>query len=340
MAAFIWFGGGKPLRTAWIYAAICISTLATSMHVSHGGGVSSVANLVRSDWLSALNMFFIAPVGGALAIHFYLTIHKSVGELREERLPASGISAPSVLDGLLRRLASKTMPWTLLLPAIAMTSAGYLTGSVGFTGPDAGITGAIARLFILLNYWAMLVVAYHCVLVMVFLRALGRLATRIRPLHPDKIGGLASVGRLSLSVNYFSALIVAFFSLLLVFDEIAKSYWYWFLSPIASYVFAIVSFFWPLAPFHEYMERARDKLLMDLAIAFEKTSEKLSIDRTTGAINMEISTRLVRISELYDQAAKMPVWPFDAPTLWRFLSAVSIPFVTFLADHTVRALSH
>jgi hypothetical protein len=39
-----------------------------------------------------------------------------------------------------------------------------------------------------------------------------------------------------------------------------------------------------------------------------------------------------KLEELYDKAAKMPVWPFNVQTLTRFGATVAIPVLVFLVD--------
>jgi hypothetical protein len=153
----------------------------------------------------------------------------------------------------------------------------------------------------------------------------------IKPLSPDNSGGLRPVGEFALMLFYTSA--IPLIHLVIVSITISLSTTHELIYPLYA-IFLIMTFFLPLGSVHNSMKKAKSKELEGLSTLFNKTyydfrhatAKTACMDRDFG----ELMKDMYYTKELYHQANKMPIWPFDFSILIRFLSVVFVPFLLFV----------
>lgn len=169
-----------------------------------------------------------------------------------------------------------------------------------------------------------------------FLGALVRSADiRLVPFHPDRCGGIRPVGTLGLRNQY--ALTVGGINVMLfvvttvhylkpssALDElmIAAALCYFVVSPLV--------FLGPLIPFRAGMLRAKHELMTEVADRLRRELSAMRIALRTGKVlkeDEELIDRLRKVAGLIDD---FPVWPFDALTLRKFISAYLFPVAASL----------
>jgi hypothetical protein len=153
------------------------------------------------------------------------------------------------------------------------------------------------------------------------------------PLHPDKAGGLQPVGRIGLRNQY--ALTVLGLNIVLFFlasgDFILsnKPVLYLIAALVAFYVllgpFAFVA---PLLPFRSGMLKNKAQLMNEVAVRLRVELDRLRARLPSGTITAEDEDFIERLRKVGAIIDELPVWPFDAVTLRKFLTAFALPIVT------------
>jgi hypothetical protein len=143
----------------------------------------------------------------------------------------------------------------------------------------------------------------------------------VRPLAPDKCGGLRSLGELSLAFSYF----------LLPFTLVeVVHYFTWrvltvgcILGLIAFVPLFVIVFFVPLGVVHKVMAESKMESLHELSEKYLDVSRKIVKDMKEGKNDEElvVNRELIEVLDnMYEKADRMPVWPFNIKTLSRFVS--------------------
>jgi hypothetical protein len=162
------------------------------------------------------------------------------------------------------------------------------------------------------------------------------------PGHPDRCGGLRPIGRLGLRNQY--ALTVCGVNVALLGIEFhylfgvdldsgrPRGIIILFAAMASAYVIlAPIVFLGPLLSFREGMKRAKVQLMSEVAqrlrVELQRLREQLPAGRITRE-DEELIDRLRKVGMIIDE---LPVWPFDASTLRRFLTVYGIPLAGGLA---------
>jgi hypothetical protein len=156
------------------------------------------------------------------------------------------------------------------------------------------------------------------------------------PLHPDKAGGLQPVGRLGLRNQYALTLLGLNVVLLVI-----VTYLFLTLSNmlIGLVVAAIVGylivgplvFMAPLLPFRGGMLRNKAELMSKVALRMRMELDNLHSRLPSGAITVEDEQLIERLRKIGAVIDELPVWPFDAGTIRKFLSAYWFPIASGLS---------
>ncbi len=145
---------------------------------------------------------------------------------------------------------------------------------------------------------------------------------RLRPINPDKAGGLGNLGNYSLKL------------IIILLPPIIPLFIYYFirgisLSFILSFILyisiLIFSFFYPLSGAHEAMKSFKEIELIRLSYEFNTIYDDFimnlkNFDKEEFISNFEI---LERIKKTYQDTQEMPIWPFDSRTLAKFGSIIT-----------------
>jgi hypothetical protein len=152
----------------------------------------------------------------------------------------------------------------------------------------------------------------------------------IKPLHPDKVGGLKSVANLGLSYQVAVALMgVNLGTMVITSGFIGRGEQTEFII-IAIIFYALVApvvFIGPLIPFRLDMVNSKEATMARISDRFEKqmksTFDKVERDKLTKT---EIE-KIVQLNELYSIVSKFPEWPFDISTIRKFSSVFISPLI-------------
>jgi hypothetical protein len=257
--------------------------------------------------------------------------------------------APDIYRGIAEKALSRyNAPWIRLLwiPAL-LANLGWLYPHLTdpkitwFTALAAGreVLHPLGYYYIILMtfyyYHIALFVAYFAITTS-YLGEISKKAERIRinPLHPDRCGGLGGIGKLAL-FNTFPVLIVGF-GIVTIF--ISDSYYmnYPILAlhhvvPTALYLaLSPLLFFLPLQSFQRPMKNAKYEILSSLSMKYNDVYQEIFGSASGSDKDMERLDRLEKISNLYGQAGKMPVWPFNLQMIRKVFLTILSPFAALI----------
>lgn len=287
-----------------------------------------------------------------------------------KRIQRDGILVlPDVKTGQLQ------LRWRARFRLLNVTGAG-LAVVTGAAAAD-GVYHVFARHYAAFTWWAapngrflpsgymfLFSVLLFFALVAIYLVRVGSLSLLLRdivehaelhmlPGHPDRCGGLRPIGRLGLRNQY--ALTVSGFNVAVLalefhylfhvdFDQPgdARSLVVLFAIVAMAYVlFAPVVFLGPLLAFRDGMKRAKDQLMSEVAQRLRLELQRFREQVPDGTITKEDEDRVDRLRKVGRIIEELPVWPFDASTLRRFITAYAIPIAGgLLANLAATLLKH
>lgn len=185
----------------------------------------------------------------------------------------------------------------------------------------------LALLWVIIPFYGLVIALIYCILGILWLNRLFRRFTiYVRPLHPDRAGGLSPLGTFSLRLSYAITLI----GFILVLTSITRYYvttrQFGFapeIELIAGLVLylslAPVVFFAPLSAAHRSMREAKENLLLkiDETFATHYNTVQTLLDEDLAGLETRIQS-FKELQELHDIVRSFPVWPFNAESLRRF----------------------
>jgi hypothetical protein len=166
---------------------------------------------------------------------------------------------------------------------------------------------------------------------------------RLLPFHPDKCGGLRPIGRFGLRDQYVMTLLGINIAFLVIVTAryLQPPSTLWGLVGAAAVVYIILgptAFVAPLLSFHGAMIRTKAELLSEIAQRLRVELQRLRKELPSGKLlreDEELIDRLRKVGAVIDQ---LPVWPFDAATLRRFLTAYGTPLIGMVSYNWLRGL--
>lgn len=150
------------------------------------------------------------------------------------------------------------------------------------------------------------------------------------PLHPDKAGGLQQVGRLGLRNQYALTLLGLNIVLIMItiggFIFFNKQVLGLIAAGIVVYVIlGPIVFMAPLLSFRSGMLRNKAQLMSEVGLRLRVELDRLRARLPSGAITAEDEQLIERLRKIGTIIDELPVWPFDADTLRKFLAAYVLP---------------
>jgi hypothetical protein len=264
-------------------------------------------------------------------------------------LSLSGTEAALVLQSLWEKrfqVLNVVAACIALVTGISVAAANYYT----YTRPGIGFWAAPAGRFLPLGYVFLFgIFLFYALLAIYFLRTaaisfLLRDVVRhaqlsMLPAHPDRCGGLRPVGRLGLRNQYaltvcglnVALLIIVFSHYLNVLSVSAALYGLIAAAAIAYVVLGPIVFLGPLLSFREGMLRTKMDLMSEVAQRLRLELRRLRQQLPSGRIGKEDEEIVDRLRKLGTIIDELPVWPFDAGTLRRFVTAYVMPLIGGLA---------
>lgn len=150
---------------------------------------------------------------------------------------------------------------------------------------------------------------------------------RIRPLNPDKAGGMGAFGRYSIrlmSITSVPAILVVVYVFVLSVTTV-------FMVVTTLYITLLVFvFFYPLSGAHRAMLKAKQETLAMLSDQFNESYDHFmgAMKSTTIATSWADFDEVDKLDKLYVRAQAMPVWPFDLATFTRFATIIGTVTLT------------
>ena len=165
-----------------------------------------------------------------------------------------------------------------------------------------------------------------------FLRAIVN-ESRIKmvPFHPDRCGGLRPVGAIGLRNQYLTSVI----GLNILSFIIGKT---WLIVPdallflmigltVTYVVIGPILFVVPLLPFHDGMVRSKSEWMTEVAQRLRVELARVRENLANGDVSKNDEELIQRLQKFGDLIEGFPVWPFDARTVRKFLTAYVVPIV-------------
>jgi hypothetical protein len=218
----------------------------------------------------------------------------------------------------------------------ALNYRAYLPESVGFWMASGGRLHAVGALFLVCIF------LFYALISIYVLRSLGacfllrdvvsHAQLHLLPFHPDKAGGLRPVGRLGLRNEYvlsvFGINVVLLVVVSLTHLNVRSDLYALMYAAAAAYVIlGPLVFVGPLLPFRAGMLRAKSELMGEVAQRLRVELKRLRIKLPSGEITKEDEELIDRLRKIGTVIGELPVWPFDARTLQKFLTAYVTPLL-------------
>lgn len=158
----------------------------------------------------------------------------------------------------------------------------------------------------------------------------------VRPLYPDKVGGLRPLSQFSLRLGY----IIFFFGLALGFNQyftgqkmtgvLGQVAWSFDILVVwvVYIVLAPLAFFAPISAAHDAMKSAKDAEALLISSYFEK-EYKLLRDNYSKPIESlkKHSSKIEEFQKMYTMVDAFPVWPFQLQKFVQFFLTILSPLI-------------
>jgi hypothetical protein len=284
-----------------------------------------------------INIGFLAPVGAGLLCYLYNTIQASMKEIGEDGiLPQEALGKyRELLYWLEGRYNNRWIAGMAFVLSLAVNLFNYFLKPDSWLGINGGVTGIYGRIFIFFNFNIIALIVYKCAMTVWALHKILQLPFIVRPMHPDRSGGLRSIGQLAFATNSFLVLLLAFFTILITFDTFVKTQPIYICIVLLFYLFAPFSIFFSLGKAHQRMAKKKEEILRKLSLTFDEYYQKMIDSGHMKTYELKYAADIESVSKLYDIVDKMPVWPFDFSTVLRFFTSIAIPLAVFIKQSII-----
>ena len=218
------------------------------------------------------------------------------------------------------------------------------------------LAGAIlATMWGLVGIYLVLVVLFYVVIGLYWLiQVFNHFEMNIRPLHPDRAGGLSPLGNFTLTLSYA----ITVLGMILVITPITRNYlvegsfqFWWNTDIVVGLgIYAVIApfvFFAPLSVAHNAMKEAKNELLLRIAKRFEQEYDQIqnsldSYEFESDEQPFDLKRSLEHLEELqklHETTSAFPVWPFNMQNITRFSTSFVSPIaLAVIGDVLTRAV--
>ena len=320
--------------------------------------LSSTTHALRLPFLYDWNVAFMFLVSFPCLIVLTVTDDRALASsLKRVQLDGTVTVSESDATALasrwkrLFRVTNIAAQWTGLTIGTLLAYFNYISyapSSVGYWIADGGRLAPVGFVFlycIFLFYALIPIYVLRSAAVTFLLKDLvAHAELRMLPFHPDKSGGLRPVGRLGLRNQYgltiFGVNVALLVSISLLYLDVPRSlYGLIVAAAIAYLILGPMAFIGPLLPFRGGMLRTKAELMGEVAQRLRVELQRLRGQLAAGPITKddeELVDRLRKIGAVIDE---LPVWPFDAGTLRKFLAAYVIPVISVVGYPLATAIA-
>lgn len=330
LARFLWKVGITPVRMgmlAFAYGLIYALILPA---------IFGQLNGVFQDWPTLVIVLVVTPI----LLGYYVWEPFSIQELFESvaRRVQEGKYEDEQISRLTRPLGRHIWLWLAIL--VGLIQAVYIIYQHTHLGPSWQnahpiIIATVVPLRFLAFYAVVFILFREIAAVIGVNLFLTIFPVEIAPLHPDKAGGLRSLGHYVLLRGVVLGLVGLLFGMNLLrvrlgLGELSGE----FFVEMAIYALAAPSLFLlPLWRAHQLMDAAREKILLEVAEKFEQRYY-LSLDEIRAdKLSPEHLGDLDSLQKMYEIAEKAPTWPLNMTIVSQFSAAVLLPvFLPLVID--------
>jgi len=179
-------------------------------------------------------------------------------------------------------------------------------------------------------YAALPLYIFRNVAMSLFLRDVVRKTTvHMLPAHPDRCGGLRPIGHLGLRNQYvltvYGLNVAAFIIVSKLYLPQARLEVLILIAVIGYTILGPVVFVAPLLAFRGGMLEAKEKLMGEVAQRLRAELTRLRKELPDGTITKDDEDFVERLRKIGAVIDELPVWPFDARTMRKFLTAYVTP---------------
>lgn len=297
------------------------------------------------DWNIAFTFLVTFPCLVAFTITDHAVLNTSLRRIQLDGILVIPPNAGMELTRVWERRFGIVNRFSLVLGAVAgialalFNYIAYSAPNVGFWVTDnSDIRSKVARYVFLYTIFAFysFIPIYVCrnAAMTAFLKAVVGAGSQLRmlPFHPDKCGGLRPVGRLGLRNQYLLTVFGLNVVLLATvsFRYLGVTPWLYGLISAAALGYAVlgpVVFMGPLLSFRAGMVRTKAELMSEVAQRLRLELSRMRNHLSAGDLSKadeELVDRLRKFGAVIDE---LPVWPFDAGTLRKFVTAYVVPLI-------------
>ncbi|MDD2716814.1 MAG: hypothetical protein PHW04_13050 [Candidatus Wallbacteria bacterium] len=269
------------------------------------------------DYLNLINLGLLSPLGAIVTVNFYRRLSRFLRCLVRGDWGSDTEGAAELHSMVKPMYQSSLASWLSFISGSVIAVISMLLRPGWWLGIHGGFTAFYARIFICLNYGVIILMLYKSLVTGFLLLRTMRLGLRIRPLHPDRCGGLKVIGDLSLSMHYFLTVVLLYLGLLALFEpECQQNPVFWFMFFLVLLV-ALSSPVYSLAGVHRMMQATRQRMLLRLSSSLQNSLEKVP-----GGDDLAAMQSVQGLTELYRLAESMPVWPYEFGSMARLISSI------------------
>jgi hypothetical protein len=229
-----------------------------------------------------------------------------------------------------KRFWMLTVPWTLIITGVWATSLSGLA-------LEGGILG-LGDVF----YWLWLVIivmiailssiGFWGVLVTILaIRAVSKESLRLDPLHPDKMGGLSTIGSYAIGTTLLfssGSLYLPLGFQLASGSELATSFIT--LAALLFSAFILLSFLGPTLIIHQRAKSVRNAVLGELREQYTEQSHTLDINDENYTAATICYLKLSRRRSEYLDYQNVKLYPFDIGVFVKLITSVVLPLIFLL----------
>ena len=204
--------------------------------------------------------------------------------------------------------------------------------------------GVVLLVCIYLFYMLVPIYVFRSIAVSLLLRDIvANSQLRMLPFHPDRCGGLSPIGRLGLRNQYgltmFGVNIVLLVAISLIYLRVPSYLYGLIVAAIVAYLLlGPLVFLGPLLPFRAGMLRTKCELMGEVAQRLRVELQRLRSQLKDGEITKQDEELIDRLRKVGAVIGELPVWPFDAGTLRKFLGAYVVPAASAVLYPLLRSL--
>jgi hypothetical protein len=324
-ARFLWRLGLKPVHfalLAFVYAVIYMLVLPNFF-----GQFMSML----SDWPTVVILGIVLPLLYAFYYWQPSTIQTAYDGLML-RVPKKDFSADHVNE--ITRWFGRPI-WLVVALIVSVLECVHVV-NVLFSSPSFWLNAhpimiaGLLPLRFLAFYSIVFIVVRQVIAIILINRLLKKYPVEITPLHPDRAGGLLSLGQYVLTIGIGVALIGLILGMIVFRAQLGiETLGIEFYVEIALYALAAPTLFTlPLWEAHRLLRQSRQQILDEIARELDEYYGLALDQMRKGSLTSREADQLKALEAMRELTEKAPTWPINVSMISRYSAAVVLPLLT------------